>query len=272
MERDHNFEELAAPAQAAEDLDISVATLRKYSLLVEKVTGNKDYYERTKQKARLYSKKDIADLKTFQHLSKDDDLTLQEAAQQVFAISNVNSKEKDSKKQTKSVNTLSQGSQANTMVDAKQVIKLLTMLQNTITSQNKAIQDLQKQVARVEEQNRKLIDSSHQLTQPTEPVQKTQVTQPQPVKPTQPTQPQATKASQPTMPELKTDAQKKKEEMAAQIEADKQKSDEEMHEEIMEKTRENQEKQAEAIHRTLAQMQIQPRKRSKKHWWQRIFK
>lgn len=267
MERDHNFEELAAPAQAAEDLDISVATLRKYSLLVEKVTGNKDYYERTKQKARLYSKKDIADLKTFQHLSKDEDLTLQEAAQQVFAISNVDSKEKNSKKQTKAVDTLSGGNQANTMVDAKQVIKLLTMLQNTITSQNKAIQDLQKQVARVEEQNRKLIDSSHQLSQPTEPVQ-----EPQAVKPTQPVQPQATKASQPTMPELKTDAQKKKEEMAAQIEADKQKSEEEMHEEIMEKTRENQEKQAEAIHRTLAQMQVQPRRKSKKHWWQRIFK
>lgn len=271
MERDHNFEELAAPAQAAEDLDISVATLRKYSLLVEKVTGNKDYYERTKQKARLYSKKDIADLKTFQHLSKDEDLTLQEAAQQVFAISNVNSKEKDSKKQTKAVDTLSsQSNQGNAMVDAKQVIKLLTMLQNTITSQNKAIQDLQKQVARVEEQNRKLIDSSHQLSQPTEPVQGTQETQP--VKPTQPTQPQATKESQPTMSELKSDEQKKKEEMAAQIEADKQKSDEEMHEEIMEKTRENQEKQAEAIHRTLAQMQIQPRRRVKKHWWQRIFK
>ena len=49
MASDHNFEELEAPAKTAEELHISVATLRKYSLIVEKVTGNKDYYERTKQ-------------------------------------------------------------------------------------------------------------------------------------------------------------------------------------------------------------------------------
>ena len=59
MASDHNFEELEAPAKTAEELHISVATLRKYSLIVEKVTGNKDYYERTKQKSRLYSAKDI---------------------------------------------------------------------------------------------------------------------------------------------------------------------------------------------------------------------
>ena len=45
MASDHNFEELESPAKTAEELHISVATLRKYSLIVEKVTGNKDYYE-----------------------------------------------------------------------------------------------------------------------------------------------------------------------------------------------------------------------------------
>ena len=35
----HDFEELAAPKAAAQELGISVATLRKYSLIVEKVTG-----------------------------------------------------------------------------------------------------------------------------------------------------------------------------------------------------------------------------------------
>ena len=87
MASDHNFEELEAPAKTAEELHISVATLRKYSLIVEKVTGNKDYYERTKQKSRLYSAKDIEDLKAFKALSKKSDLTLQEAARQVL-ISN----------------------------------------------------------------------------------------------------------------------------------------------------------------------------------------
>lgn len=83
----HEFEELAAPAAAAKELGISVATLRKYSLIVEKVTGNAEYYERTKQKARLYSKKDIKDLDDFHKLSKNNGLTLQEAARQIFAVS-----------------------------------------------------------------------------------------------------------------------------------------------------------------------------------------
>ncbi|MBP2057460.1 DNA-binding transcriptional MerR regulator [Lactobacillus colini] len=263
MERDHNFEELAAPAKAAQDLDISVATLRKYSLLVEKVTGNKNYYERTKQKARLYSKKNIADLRTLQHLAKDDDLTLQEAAQQIFAISDASDK---SSAKTKAVDTIANNAQGSTMVDAKQVIKLLTMLQNTITSQNKAIQDLQKQIARVEEQNRKLIDSSHQLAQPSDTIQEDNAIKMQDAE-----EAKVGPEKNFDQPQLKTDAEKKKEAMAAQIEADKKKSADEMHEEIMEKARENQEKQAEAIHRTLAQMQVQPR-RTKRHWWQRIFK
>ena len=161
MASDHNFEELEAPAKTAEELHISVATLRKYSLIVEKVTGNKDYYERTKQKSRLYSAKDIEDLKAFRALSKNADLTLQEAARQIFAVSDKKTEEvKKAAKIQKSVAT-------NTAtVDADQVVKLLTMLQNTIASQNKAIEDLQKQVARVEAQNRKLIDRSHQLAEP----------------------------------------------------------------------------------------------------------
>ena len=59
MTNTHDFEELAAPKAAAEELGISVATLRKYSLIVEKVTGNPNYFARTKQKARLYHQKNI---------------------------------------------------------------------------------------------------------------------------------------------------------------------------------------------------------------------
>ena len=147
--------------KTAEELHISVATLRKYSLIVEKVTGNKDYYERTKQKSRLYSAKDIEDLKAFKALSKKADLTLQEAARQIFAVSDKKAEEaKKAAKVQKEVAT------KTATVDADQVVKLLTMLQNTIASQNQAIQDLQKQVARVEAQNKKLIDRSHQQAEP----------------------------------------------------------------------------------------------------------
>lgn len=239
MASDHNFEELEAPAKTAEELHISVATLRKYSLIVEKVTGNKDYYERTKQKARLYSAKDIEDLKAFKALSKKSDLTLQEAARQVFAISDKKTEEaKKAAKLQKEVAT-------NTAtVDADQVVKLLTMLQNTIASQNKAIEDLQKQVARVEAQNKKLIDSSHQLAEPESEDSKEKV-------------------------------QTNEEQEAATETTEEQKSEQEAHEEILRKARENEEKRRkqqveENIHRTLAQMQIRPKK--KHHWWDRFFK
>lgn len=219
MASDHNFEELEAPAKTAEELHISVATLRKYSLIVEKVTGNKDYYERTKQKSRLYSAKDIEDLKAFKALSKK----AEEA--------------KKAAKMQKEVAT------KTATVDADQVVKLLTMLQNTIASQNQAIQDLQKQVARVEAQNKKLIDSSHQLAEPES-----------------------------------TDSQKEvqanKDQEAADKITEEQKSEQEAHEEILRKARENEEKRRkqkveENIHRTLAQMQIHPKK--KHHWWDRFF-
>ena len=239
MASDHNFEELEAPAKTAEELHISVATLRKYSLIVEKVTGNKDYYERTKQKSRLYSAKNIEDLKAFRALSKNADLTLQEAARQIFAVSDKKTEEvKKAAKIQKSVAT-------NTAtVDADQVVKLLTMLQNTIASQNKAIEDLQKQVARVEAQNRKLIDRSHQLAEP----------------------------------ESDDSAEKQeanKDQEAAKEITEEQKSEQEAHEEILRKARENEEKRRkqqveENIHRTLAQMQIRPKK--KHHWWDRFFK
>ena len=238
MASDHNFEELEAPAKTAEELHISVATLWKYSLIVEKVTGNKDYYERTKQKSRLYSARDIEDLKAFRALSKNADLTLQEAARQIFAVSDKKTEEvKKAAKMQKSVAT-------NTAtVDADQVVKLLTMLQNTIASQNKAIEDLQKQVARVEAQNKKLIDRSHQLAEP-----------------------ESDESAE------KQEANKDQE--AAKEITEEQKSEQEAHEEILRKARENEEKRRkqqveENIHRTLAQMQIRPKK--KHHWWDRFF-
>lgn len=164
VEKDNNVEELQAPAQAAKSLGISVATLRKYSLLIEKVTDNRDYYQRTKQKARLYSEKNLEELRKLQELSKEDDLTLQQAAEQIFEISDAG------KKKTEKIKNLP-GNEVNgnkTMVDAQEVIKLLMMVKETITGQNEAIQNLQKQVTRIEDQNQKLIAATKQLPQPQE--------------------------------------------------------------------------------------------------------
>ena len=126
----HDFEELAAPKAAAKELGISVATLRKYSLIVEKVTGNSNYFARTKQKARLYHQKDIDDLKAFHHLSKNSGLTLQEAARQIYAVS-----EKGEEPKVKEPVHYT----ANDVMDTQQVVKLLNTLQKTISNQNEAI-------------------------------------------------------------------------------------------------------------------------------------
>ncbi|QNQ81040.1 MerR family transcriptional regulator [Lactobacillus sp. PV034] len=240
------FEELIAPADVAEELKISVATLRKYSLIVEKVTSNRSYYARTKQKSRLYTHKNIDELKAFKKLAKTKDITLQEAARQIFAISDKT--EADTKKIK---NEVEPQTQLNTSIDAQQVVNLLQMLQQTIASQNEAIQALQAQVTRVEKQNQQLIDQNHRLAQPETDTKKDQEIDPK-------------IAAMPDISGIVSNEQpEEKDQVIEETKA------EDIHEEILRKARENQEKRAQQnVHRTLADMQI-PQKR---HWWEKFFK
>lgn len=244
---EHDFEELDAPAAAAKKLGISVATLRKYSLIVEKVTGNSNYFERTKQKARLYHKKDVDDLDAFHKLAKNKGLTLQEAARQIYAVS-----EKKDDQQVAKVDP----NKDKQLVDSKQVVKLLGALQQTIASQNKAIENLQKQLNRIEKQNQNLIAAQKKLAAPKDDI--------------------ADKMA--AMPDIsgiiKNDDKSKqpmtREEKRQEIKEDAKKSREEMHQEIISKAKENAKKRATAnVHRTLEDMQLQPKP---EHWWQRFFK
>lgn len=241
----HDFEELAAPKAAAQELGISVATLRKYSLIVEKVTGNAQYFERTKQKARLYHQKDIDDLKAFHRLAKNSGLTLQEAARQIYAVSDQDSSNKQPAAYV-----------ANDVMDTKEVVKLLNTLQKTISNQNEAIISLQKQLNVIQKQNEDLIEAQKQLAAPKDNSDKfaelpdiSSVVEADEVEEDQPKDP----------------AQKRQE-----IEEDMHKSQEEVHDEIISKAKENAKKRATAnVHRTLEDMQL-PEK--KEHWWQKIFK
>ena len=251
----HNFEELTAPSATAKYLHISVATLRKYSLIVEKVTGKPDYYARTKQNARLYSKQDVQDLEDFHKLAQDNGLTLQEAAQQVFAVTakkDKPEKTEDDKKQE--------------VMSTSQMVKLLNALQQTIGQQNTALSNLQKQLDHIEKQNKQLLEKQKELEKPV---------------------PKTTSSADDfsvlpdisgivtngdditdvdEMPDTKplTAAEKR-----AQVAQDEEKSSEQMHEEILAKAKENAEKGASAnTHRTLADMQVEP---EKTHWWQRFL-
>lgn len=242
----HDFEELDAPAAAAKKLGISVATLRKYSLIVEKVTGNSDYFERTKQKARLYHKKDIEDLDAFHKLAKNKGLTLQEAARQIYAVS-------DKKDDQQVVKTDTAADKQ--LMDTKQVVKLLGALQQTIANQNKAIDNLQEQLNRIEKQNQSLIAAQKKLAAP-----KTDI--------------EEKIAAMPDISGIVKDGEPKRtmtrEEKRQEIKEDAKKTQEEMHQEILSKAKENAKKRATAnVHRTLEDMQLQPKS---EHWWQRFFK
>ncbi|APX72015.1 hypothetical protein M5C72_02405 [Companilactobacillus allii] len=77
------------PAKAAEDLGISVATLRKYSLIVEHTTKDSDYFERNSQNNRLYTSKNIEDFKQMVELGHRPKMTLDSAAKQIFPAADV---------------------------------------------------------------------------------------------------------------------------------------------------------------------------------------
>lgn len=246
MTNTHDFEELAAPKAAAEELGISVATLRKYSLIVEKVTGNPNYFARTKQKARLYHQKDIDDLKAFHRLSKNSGLTLQEAARQIYAVSD--KKDEKPKEEPKKATPYT----SRDVMDTKEVVKLLNTLQQTISNQNEAISSLQKQLNVIQKQNQDLIEAQKQLAAPKDNSDKI--------------------AALPDISGMVSDDEPKKEaaEKREEVKEDMHKSQEEMHDEIISKAKENAKKRATAnVHRTLEDMQLPERK---EHWWQRIFK
>ncbi|KRM06840.1 MerR family transcriptional regulator [Lactobacillus kitasatonis] len=246
MTNTHDFEELAAPKAAAEELGISVATLRKYSLIVEKVTGNPNYFARTKQKARLYHQKDIDDLKAFHRLSKNSGLTLQEAARQIYAVSD--KKDEKPKEEPKKATPYT----SRDVMDTKEVVKLLNTLQQTISNQNEAISSLQKQLNVIQKQNQDLIEAQKQLAAPKDNSDKI--------------------AALPDISGMVSDDEPKKDaaEKREEVKEDMHKSQEEMHDEIISKAKENAKKRATAnVHRTLEDMQLPERK---EHWWQRIFK
>lgn len=84
MAVESNLLDLLTPAQAAEELGVNVTTLRKYSLLIEKVTGDDSFFARKNNKRRNYTQKNIANLKQMIELSQRDDMTLELAAESLF--------------------------------------------------------------------------------------------------------------------------------------------------------------------------------------------
>lgn len=89
MNKDSNFIEYISPNVAAKKLGIAVTTLRKYSSLIEKTSGNKSYFNRDSNNSRLYTNSDVSVLKRIVALKVRPDFSLEKSIKQALSENDV---------------------------------------------------------------------------------------------------------------------------------------------------------------------------------------
>lgn len=140
---------LLTPAQAAKDLGISVATLRKYSLIVERTTENSKYFERNSQNNRLYTQKNIEDFKEMVKLSHGPKMTLETSAMQIYPTSE--HKNQTEAKQDDEINAM-QTTIAKLESENKKREVTIKELQEELTDAQKAKEQLQVELDTLKQQ------------------------------------------------------------------------------------------------------------------------
>ena len=216
-------EKMLVTSQVAKQLGISVATLRKYSSEIEQVTGNHMYFVRNNKQSRMYTPQNVRLLQTVLTLINQKKLPYKEAISQLFEVH-----ASDKMPQVNKVNS------SYNMIDAKQVVQLLGMLQKTIEQQNVATSGLKAQMEQLSQQNSQLlIDLNSKKDKEVDPKIL-------------------------AMPDI-----------SGVEPINSSESAETIHEEILRKARENQQKHPNiTMHRTLADMQL----KDKHHWWDPLLK
>ncbi len=89
MNKNTDFIEYISPNVAAKKLGIAVTTLRKYSSLIEKSSGNNSYFERDSNNSRLYTHGDVSVLKRVIALKVRPDLSLEKSIEQALLENDV---------------------------------------------------------------------------------------------------------------------------------------------------------------------------------------
>lgn len=89
MTTDTNFIKYISPNIAAKKLGVAVTTLRKYSSLIEKFSGNKSYFERDTNNSRIYTYIDISVLERIIELKAHPNFSLEKSIRQVLSEKNV---------------------------------------------------------------------------------------------------------------------------------------------------------------------------------------
>lgn len=253
--------DLLTPAQAAEELGVNVTTLRKYSLLIEKVAANDAFFARKNNKRRNYTKKNIEDLKAMIELSQRDDMTLELAAQSLFdgQVPDKELEEAAFEGMSPSERKLNEkiSKQAREINHLKKQLKdiqqenyaLIRALKNT---QETPLFDYDMNV------NEDLIPGNNPTPAQTSTVQQNRVnSQPQMANPT-------VASAQPTTNSQNTES--KEDKYAEALERARQIRDQKQEQALVDDSLENNPAQPAKPLRTLSNMQID---NSKKKWWQR---
>ncbi|KRN29040.1 hypothetical protein IV38_GL001256 [Lactobacillus selangorensis] len=142
---DVEFKEVQTPSQAAKKLGVSVATLRKYSLMIEKTTSQPQYFERNSQNMRLYTHKDIENLEQVIKLSHQKNTTLQDAIRQLYAISESRTPQQAPQQKTETAPVPAEQFQ--------QAVQQMSAMNAAMNQQEQTINDLQTTLATVQKQN-----------------------------------------------------------------------------------------------------------------------
>lgn len=246
MAGNHEFQEYKTPGQVAKIIGVSVPTLRKYSLMIEKATNNQ-YFERNQQNTRLYTEQNIERLKELTKLSKSPDRTLQDVIAQLYTITEPDTEQgpEATAQVHASVEKIQKQATGTDLAPVAQFMQVLTTMQDTVSQQKQTIDALQQQLQIVQEQNVAILERLNQnegidsfeegIRLPNE--SKMHATEPsQPVPLAEPYKPQTADASL-------SEAQALENLDEAEEQAFKP--------------------------RTLQDMQVEPE--GKKHWWQRFF-
>lgn len=132
--------EYVTSAQVCKELQIKASTLRKYAGMFDDHSNGDSYFERSPNKDRLYSKKDIETLKRFIELKDKENYTLDTAIKEVIGLRHIGD----------TVNDIADnevGIAENS--DLKQALHALYI---TVSQQNSYLIEYQKQIEKKDEQ------------------------------------------------------------------------------------------------------------------------
>lgn len=126
------------PKEAAEEISIAPATLRKYSQIVEEITGQEDYFQRNEQGTRTYSKKDIKMLSKMSELSAETKKPVRTIAEDLFKNHTIS------------------GNETTTDTEESETTALTTPENNEHQSTSELLNIIDQQNQKIEQQNQKI--------------------------------------------------------------------------------------------------------------------